>query len=194
LWLGDPRFSIPDRSGHAASPVTEQASQESRAVFTVGERDRLQEQLLARAEADSAIVGVAFTGSQATGDSDRWSDTDLVLAVRGEHSPVVNRWTGWLRQELGALHHWDLPAGPRIIRVFPLPGWLEIDLTFAPEEEPGRAGRNGGPFPARHGRLSRSRHQTRTHSPGSAGSTPCMPTSASSVAAGGRRTLDQRHA
>jgi predicted nucleotidyltransferase len=37
-----------------------------------------------------------FTGSHATGEDDRWSDTDLVLAVRGELSPVLNRWTRWL--------------------------------------------------------------------------------------------------
>ncbi|HTZ26890.1 MAG TPA: hypothetical protein VMC83_23055 [Streptosporangiaceae bacterium] len=108
--------------------------------FLTAERDRVQELLLARAEADGAIAGAAFTGSHATGDDDRWSDTDLVLAVRGEPGPVAHRWTRWLYRELGALHHWDLPAGPRIIRVFLLPGWLEIDLTFAPEEEFGPRG------------------------------------------------------
>jgi predicted nucleotidyltransferase len=46
-------------------------------VFTAAERDRVQELLLARAEADGAITGAAFTGSHATGDDDRWSDTDL---------------------------------------------------------------------------------------------------------------------
>jgi len=45
-------------------------------MFTVEERDRLREQLLARAEADETIVGAAFTGSHAVGESDRWSDTD----------------------------------------------------------------------------------------------------------------------
>jgi hypothetical protein len=109
-------------------------------VFTVGERDRVQELLLARAEADDAVAGAGFTGSHATGEDDRWSDTDLVLAVRGELSPVVNRWTRWLYDVLGALHHWDLPAGTRLIRVFLLPGWLEIDLTFTPEEEFGPRG------------------------------------------------------
>jgi hypothetical protein len=63
-----------------------------------------------------------------------------VLAVCGEPGPVARRWTRWLCGELGALHHWDLPAPPRIIRVFLLPGWLEIDLTFAPEEEFGPRG------------------------------------------------------
>jgi hypothetical protein len=58
-------------------------------MFTAEERDRVRERLLARAEADGAIAGAAFTGSQATGDGDRWSDTDLVLAVRGELTPYA---------------------------------------------------------------------------------------------------------
>ena len=85
-------------------------------MFTAEERDRVREQLLARAEADSAVVGAAFTGSHATGDGDRWSDTDLVLAVRGELTPVLNGWTRWLYRELGAQHHWDLPMGRGIVR------------------------------------------------------------------------------
>jgi predicted nucleotidyltransferase len=83
-------------------------------MFTAEERDRVRQQVLTRAEADSAITGAAFTGSRATSDDDRWSDIDLVLAVQGELSPVLDRWTGWLYAELGARHHWDLPAGPSI--------------------------------------------------------------------------------
>ena len=74
-------------------------------MFSIEERDRLRGQLLARAEADDGIVGVAFTGSEAVGDSDRWSDTNLVLAVRGELTLVLDRWTRWLYGELGAQHH-----------------------------------------------------------------------------------------
>lgn len=109
-------------------------------MFTAEERDLVRDRLLARAEADVAITGAAFTGSHATGDADRWSDTDLVLAVRGELTPVADRWTRWLYQELGARHHWDLAAGPPIIRVFLLPGWLEIDLTFTPQDRFGPRG------------------------------------------------------
>lgn len=76
-------------------------------MFTAEDRDSVQARLLARAEAeaeaDGAIAGAAFTGSLATGDGDRWSDTDLVLAVRGELAPVVSQWTRWLYRELGAL-------------------------------------------------------------------------------------------
>ncbi|MFJ4198765.1 hypothetical protein ACIP2Y_03920 [Streptomyces sviceus] len=40
-------------------------------MFTTGERDRLRERLLARAEADDNVVGTAFTGSHAVGEGDR---------------------------------------------------------------------------------------------------------------------------
>ena len=104
-------------------------------MFSTEERARIRDQLLKRAEADDAIVGAAYTGSLGTGAGDRWSDTDLVLAVRGELAPTLNRWTDWLYQEHKAQHHWDLPVGPKLIRVFLLPGWLELDLTFAPEAD-----------------------------------------------------------
>ncbi|MGK3110632.1 hypothetical protein [Streptomyces sp. WAC05858] len=109
-------------------------------MFSVEERDGLRDRLIQFAEADEAVTGAALTGSQATGHSDRWSDTDLVLAVRGDLAVPLSRWTQWLHGELGALHHWDLPADRRIIRVFLLPGWLEVDLTFCPEEEFGPRG------------------------------------------------------
>jgi Nucleotidyltransferase domain len=109
-------------------------------MFTIVDRDRALGCLLARVETDGAITGAALTGSLATGDGDRWSDIDLVLAVRGELIPVLNKWTRSLYQELGAQHHWDLTAGPPVIRVFLLPGWLEIDLKFAPEDQFGARG------------------------------------------------------
>jgi hypothetical protein len=109
-------------------------------VFGPEERDRVREQLLARARSDGDVAGAAFTGSLATGEGDRWSDTDLVLAVTGDLEAVLNRWTRWLYDELGAVHHWDLSVGGSVIRVFLLPGWIEIDLTFAPAAEFGPRG------------------------------------------------------
>lgn len=102
-------------------------------MFTVGERDRVLERLLALAEADPGISGAAITGSHAAGDSDRWSDIDIALAVRDGLAAALERWTGELYREFGAVHHWDLPSGPAVYRVFLLPGWLEADISFSPE-------------------------------------------------------------
>jgi len=104
-------------------------------MFTTQERDRIRDRLLAGAQADEAIVGAAYTGSFGTDTADRWSDTDLVLAVRGDLTATLNRWTSWLYEEHEAQHHWDLPVGAKLIRVFLLPGWIELDLTFTSEND-----------------------------------------------------------
>ncbi|WP_306213854.1 hypothetical protein [Actinoplanes sp. RD1] len=109
-------------------------------MFTAEERDRLRARLLARAEADPAITGAAWTGSLATGGGDRWSDTDLVLSVRDDVAAVTDAWTRWLAAEFDVRHHWDLTVGAGVVRVFLLRGWLEVDLTFAPEDEFGARG------------------------------------------------------
>jgi len=109
-------------------------------MFTVDERTRLQARLLDQAEKDDAIVGAAFTGSQATARGDRWSDTDLVLAVRGDLETAVVQWTQWIYDEFDAQHHWDLTSAPAVIRVFLLRRWLELDLTFTPETDFGPRG------------------------------------------------------
>ncbi|MGP3915420.1 hypothetical protein [Nonomuraea sp. 10N515B] len=75
------------------------------------------------------MVGTALTGSHAVGDGDRWSDIDLVLAVRGDIAAVLDPWTARLYDEFGALHHWDLSTGTGIIRVF---------LSAPPATQPAR--------------------------------------------------------
>ncbi|HEU5334062.1 MAG TPA: nucleotidyltransferase domain-containing protein [Actinocrinis sp.] len=109
-------------------------------MFTAEDRARVQDRLLRLAEADGSVTGAALTGSQAVGAGDRWSDIDLVVAVRGEPAEVCERWTERLYEEFGALHHWDLPAVAKAIRVFLLADELEVDLTFAPEAEFGARG------------------------------------------------------
>ena len=37
---------------------------------------------------------------------DRWSDTDLVLAVRGDVSATVAEWSRWLYDDCSARHQW----------------------------------------------------------------------------------------
>ena len=109
-------------------------------MFTAEDRARVLDRLLRLAGADASVTGAALTGSQAAGAGDQWSDIDLVVAVRGEPAEVCERWTERLYEDLGALHHWDLPTGAKAIRVFLLADELEVDMTFAPEAEFGARG------------------------------------------------------
>jgi len=100
-------------------------------MFTADEADRILTRLLGLAETDPAIAGAAITGSRAAGGDDVWSDIDLAFGVTGPVGPAMGRWTERLYRDFAAVHHWDLPAGPTVYRVFLLPGWLEVDIGFA---------------------------------------------------------------
>ena len=50
-------------------------------MFTVEERDRARDRILAIARADRRIVAGAAIGSAAHGPGDRWSDLDLGFGV-----------------------------------------------------------------------------------------------------------------
>ena len=109
-------------------------------MFSVQERDQVRGRLLELAEADPGVTAAAVTGSLAAGGGDEWSDIDLALAVDGELADALARWTRLLGDQFGALHHWDLPFGSTVYRVFLLPGALEVDLAFTPAAEFGPRG------------------------------------------------------
>ena len=111
-------------------------------MFSADDAERVLARLLGLAETDPAIAGAAITGSRATGRGDAWSDIDLAFGVTGPLGPAMSRWTERLYREFAAVHHWDLPAGLAIYRVFLLPGWLEVDIAFAPEAGFGPLGPN----------------------------------------------------
>ena len=104
-------------------------------MFTPEERDALRERLLARAREDDRIVGAALTGSAARGEEDRWSDVDLFLAVAASagRDQVMADWTRLMRDEEGAVHHWDLPSGDAVYRVFLIESGLQVDIAFTPQ-------------------------------------------------------------
>jgi predicted nucleotidyltransferase len=106
-------------------------------MFTVDRRQRVREQLIERAREDDRITGVAVTGSAARDAEDRWSDVDLFFGVAdgvpvGE---VVGEWSAYVYRVLGAVHHFDLEAGPARYRAFLLRELLEVDLGFTPAAE-----------------------------------------------------------
>jgi hypothetical protein len=114
----------------------------STSVFTIQDRDRVRERLLALAATDDRIVGAAIIGSHAGGRSDRWSDLDLTFAVRDGVAvlEVLQDWTQRMHDEFDALQLFDLPSGQTIYRVFLLPDGLQCDLSFSPEGQFGAAG------------------------------------------------------
>jgi hypothetical protein len=111
-------------------------------MFTVEERDRVRGRLLELAKADPGIAAAAITGSYVVGGEDEWSDIDLAFGIDDELPEAIERWTGLLSRDFSALHHWDLPRGSTVYRVFLLPGCLEVDIAFTPTADFGPLGPN----------------------------------------------------
>jgi len=103
-------------------------------LFSPEERGRLREQIVAAARADQRIIGAAMTGSSALGNQDAWSDIDLFFGVRDaeELAGAMSDMTDLMDREHGALHHFDVIAGPATYRVFLMDSTLQVDLAFTP--------------------------------------------------------------
>ena len=106
-------------------------------MFSVDDRQRAHERVLALAENDPRVVGGAVVGSLALSDGDPWSDLDLTFAVADDVAvgDVLADWTRTVEAELNGVRLFDLPSGPSIYRVFLLPGCLQFDLSFTPASE-----------------------------------------------------------
>lgn len=111
-------------------------------MFTVADRDRVRDRVLALAAADTRVTAGAVVGSLALGEGDRWSDLDLTFAVV-DGVPVLDvlsEWTRTLAAEFDAVTLFDLSAGASLYRVFLLPGCLQFDLSFTPAAAFGATG------------------------------------------------------
>ena len=111
-------------------------------MFSVSDRDRIQEHVLQLAAADPRVVAGAVVGSLAHSGVDRWSDLDLTFAVVDAVplDGVLDDWTHTIVDELDATPLFDLPSGASIYRVFLLPGCLQFDLSFTPAAAFGATG------------------------------------------------------
>ena len=106
-------------------------------MFTVGERERLREQLIERARADDRVVGCALLGSAARDEEDAWSDIDLALRLvpTTDLDAVVKDWTAELSETVQLADTFDLRAFGALYRVFLCTTSMQIDLSFWPYDD-----------------------------------------------------------
>ena len=111
-------------------------------MFTVADRNRVRDRVLALATSDARVVAGAVVGSLALSEGDRWSDLDLTFAISDVSSllAILDDWTHTLAEAFDAVRLFDLVAGPSVYRVFLLPGCLQFDLSFTPASAFGATG------------------------------------------------------
>src|SRR5690349_14499258 len=117
---------------------------EESTMFTAQQREHVRQRILEVAQADLRVTAGALTGSMAFGRGDRWSDIDVAFGIAAGITPeaVLDDWTAVFAREWGVLHHFDLPFGSSVYRVFLLPSGLEIDVAVTPAEDFGARGPN----------------------------------------------------
>jgi hypothetical protein len=98
--------------------------------------------VLELASSDPRVVSAAVVGSLAHGEGDRWSDVDLTFGLTEDVSvaDVLDDFTQVVSGEFDAVHLIDLDARGTTYRVFLLPGWLQVDLSFTPSRDVPQAG------------------------------------------------------
>jgi hypothetical protein len=111
-------------------------------MYSIEDRNKIRDWVLAQADADKRVVAGAVVGSLALADGDKWSDLDLTFGVDDAVSmyDVLADWTAKLEAAFGVVQLFDLPAGPSIYRVFLMPGCLQFDLSFTPAAKFGATG------------------------------------------------------
>ena len=106
-------------------------------MLTVTERDGVRDRVLELASSDPRVVAAAVVGSLAQGQGDEWSDVDLTFGV-ADNVPiadVLGDFTRAVIDEFDAASLLDLDRRGTTFRVFLLPDWLQLDLSFTPASE-----------------------------------------------------------
>ncbi len=107
-------------------------------MFTVADRERIQQEIISWAENDADVIGAALVGSSATGLQDELSDIDLMLQISegADLDAVIVRWTSQLQESFDIAHTLDVVAGNGVLyRVFLTKASMQMDISFWPEHE-----------------------------------------------------------
>src|SRR6185437_7242834 len=89
----------------------EELCKELKPMFTVDNRNRVRDRVLALAASDPRVIAGAVVGSLALHEGDRWSDLDLTFAVANDVpiADVLSDWTRAIVDEYDAVMLFDLP-------------------------------------------------------------------------------------
>src|SRR5690348_15303786 len=104
-------------------------------MFSPQQRRQMREALIAAAQEDHRISGIALTGSASVDSEDGWSDMDPASGVREQLEQALADFSARMYARFGAVDHVDVRSGSWIYRVFFLESTLQVDLAFAPAEE-----------------------------------------------------------
>lgn len=108
-------------------------------LFNTADRNQVHDFVLKMTQADNRVTGGAVVGSLASKTQDEWSDLDLTFGVKAGTKPldVLRDWTEKIEEEYEVVHHFDVPSGGAIYRVFLFKNGLELDLSAVPSTEYG---------------------------------------------------------
>jgi hypothetical protein len=114
-------------------------------MFSGEDPDRVRDRILELASADARVVAGAVVGSLANDDGDRWADLDLTFAVADGVAvvDVLDDWTRGLSASSTQFISRPSPRSQHLPRV-PVPGCLQVDLSFTPACEFAAGGRSSG--------------------------------------------------
>jgi predicted nucleotidyltransferase len=103
-------------------------------MFTEEFRREVYESILNQSREDPSIISAAIIGSAAAGTKDRWSDIDLTFELTAGIKPgeVLSKWTNYLSEKFAGEMLLDLWLEETVYRVFLLPAYLQVDLSFSP--------------------------------------------------------------
>ena len=101
-------------------------------MYSIEERNNVQNSIIALAKNDVRITDCAIVGSESVQKQDVWSDIDLSFGFKNgsDISKILEDWNKVMGNEFNAHVLFDLNYRESIYRVYLLPNALQVDLSF----------------------------------------------------------------
>lgn len=104
-------------------------------MFSQLYRERARDRIIDEVKADKNILSAASIGSYARNEVDRWSDIDLTFGIDSATSSAdaIEQYKKFIKEEFQGEFLFKISLKPIDYIVFLLPGCLQIDLSFSPQ-------------------------------------------------------------